>query len=351
MNQQLSNVSATAQDARLARLVDWVHEVLGRDGMSVSVASADASFRRYFRVHRGADTWIVMDAPPDKEDTAPFIAVAKMLVDAQVNAPRVLAENRAEGYLLLTDLGVRTYLSSLERSLQVEELYGAALDALKRMQCGASTSARNLPAYDASLLRRELDLFPEWFLGRHLGFTPNDAQRHTIESSFALLIENALEQPQVFVHRDYHSRNLMITDGAAQGANPGVLDFQDAVLGAVTYDLVSLLRDCYVAWPNERVEGWVMGYREQLAKTDIIGVGRNDAEFLRWFDFMGLQRHLKVLGIFARLWHRDGKRGYLKDLPRVMDYVMLVSAKYKELAPLHQFLEHDVIPAWAAKLD
>ena len=342
-----SNATSAAHDERLTRLVDWTHEVLGRDGISVSVASADASFRRYFRVHRGGDTWIVMDAPPDKEDTAPFIKIAKLLVDAQVNAPRVLAENRNEGYLLLTDLGVRTYLSELEGGIHVQELYDAALHTLERMQCGAQ--ARPLPAYDASLLRRELDLFPEWFLGRHLGFIPNDTQLRTIESAFSLLIENALEQPQVFVHRDYHSRNLMITDGARQGTHPGVLDFQDAVRGAVTYDLVSLLRDCYVAWPNERVEAWVAKYRQQLSKTDI-GVGRDGAEFQRWFDLMGLQRHLKVLGIFTRLWHRDGKRGYLKDLPRVMDYVMLVSAKYPELASLATFFERDVVPAWA-KLD
>jgi aminoglycoside/choline kinase family phosphotransferase len=345
-SQAPSNTAAAAQDTRLARLVNWVHEVLGQDGISVSVASADASFRRYFRVHRGADTWIVMDAPPDKEDTAPFINVAKMLVDAQVNAPRVLAEKRSEGYLLLTDLGVRTYLSELERAVRVEELYADALHTLERMQRVESTQARALPAYDALLLRRELDLFPEWFLGRHLKFVSNHAQLRTIESAFSLLIQNALEQPQVFVHRDYHSRNLMITDGSRQGVNPGVLDFQDAVYGAVTYDLVSLLRDCYVAWPNDRVEGWVMKYREQLLKTEI-GAGRNESEFLRWFDLMGLQRHLKVLGIFARLWHRDGKRGYLKDLPRVMDYAMLVCAKYSELAPLSAFFERDVIPAWA----
>lgn len=349
MNQQSSLQVPAAQDARFARLVSWVNEVLGRDGITVTVASADASFRRYFRVHRGTDTWIVMDAPPDKEETAPFINVSKMLVDAQVNAPRVLAENRREGYLLLTDLGVRTFLSELERGMHVEKLYEAALTALAKMQCGASQPARTLPRYDAVLLRRELDLFPDWFLGRHLRFSPTDAERRTIESAFSLLIENALEQPQVFVHRDYHSRNLMITDGAKQGATPGVLDFQDAVYGAVTYDLVSLLRDCYVAWPDERVEGWVIEYRDRLAKTDI-GVGRDEAEFLRWFDLMGLQRHLKVLGIFTRLWHRDGKRGYLKDLPRVMDYVMLVTAKHRELAPLAEFLERAVIPAWA-KLD
>jgi aminoglycoside/choline kinase family phosphotransferase len=342
-----SDLAPAAHDARLARLVSWAHEVLGRDGISVSVASADASFRRYFRVHRGTDTWIVMDAPPDKEDIAPFVNVAKILVEAQVNAPRVLAENRSEGYLLLTDLGLRTYLSALERGMRVQELYDAALQALERMQLRAQ--ARALPAYDASLLRRELDLFPEWFLGRHLGFTANGAQQRTIESAFSLLIQNALEQPQVFVHRDYHSRNLMITDNDRQGSTPGVLDFQDAVRGAVTYDLVSLLRDCYVTWPNERVEEWVVAYRGRLAETDI-GIGRDDAEFLRWFDLMGLQRHLKVLGIFARLWHRDGKRGYLKDLPRVMDYVMLVSAKYPELASLAEFFERDVIPAWA-KLD
>jgi aminoglycoside/choline kinase family phosphotransferase len=344
-----SNTSAAAPDVRFTRLVSWVHEVLGRDGISVSVASADASFRRYFRVHRDADTWIVMDAPPAKEDTAPFISVSKMLVDAQVNAPRVLAENRAEGYLLLTDLGVRTYLSELERGMRVKQLYTDALQTLERMQRGASVQAHSLPAYDVALLRRELDLFPEWFLGRHLGFMAHEAQLRTLEEAFSLLIRSALEQPQVFVHRDYHSRNLMITDGLGQGINPGVLDFQDAVRGALTYDLVSLLRDCYITWPNDQVESWALKYREQLSKTDI-AIGRDDTQFLRWFDLMGLQRHLKVLGIFARLWHRDGKRGYLKDLPRVMDYVMLVCAKYPELAPLHAFLERDVIPEWA-KLD
>jgi len=321
--------------------------VLGRDDFTIAPASADASFRRYFRVRfpDGALSRIVMDAPPDKEDVRPYVNVARMLVEAGINAPLVLEQNPNEGFLLLSDLGSRTYLMDLSVGRNVNALYDDALRALVEMQKGC-VGARQLPPYDSELLEREMQLFPEWFLERHLRLTLSSEELQGLEQVFSALIESALSQPRTFVHRDYHSRNLMITDGGKFGRNPGVLDFQDAVYGPITYDLVSLLRDCYVAWPLDRVQGWVSQYYRS-ARVAGIDVGASETELHRWFDLMGVQRHLKAIGIFARLWHRDGKRGYLNDIPRTLEYVRVVASNYAPLDPLVRIIETKVLPAVA----
>jgi N-acetylmuramate 1-kinase len=337
--------AAVPNDSRVDQLVGWLTRVLSTTDFVISVASADASFRRYFRVTRGAASWVAMDAPPGKEDVGPYLRIADMLVGLGVNAPRVLERNVELGFLLSSDLGSRTYLMELDEGGESERLYRDAIDALIRIQAGGREHTGTLPPYDDALLRREMDLFPEWFCGRHLGLSFTEQERAVLHGAFEVLAVEALRQPVVFVHRDYHSRNLMVCDGARQGANPGILDFQDAVAGPVTYDLVSLLRDCYVAWPLERVHGWLVEFRDR-ARAAGLAVG-GDGEFLRWFDLMGVQRHLKAIGIFARLWHRDGKRGYLKDIPRTLGYVRYVCAQYRELAPIAALIETRVAPALA----
>jgi N-acetylmuramate 1-kinase len=335
-------MSITA-DPRLMQLQEWVRTALHRSDLQVEVASADASFRRYFRVLTPAGeatpaTWIVMDAPPDKEDVAPYLRVADMLVRAGVNAPRVVARNLQQGYLLLSDLGNRTYLSELQQSSpeRSDELYGDALKALLQMQRGCQPHVGSLPPYDATLLHREMQLFPDWFMTQHLQLEMDSATRAQLDAAFGVLSAAALAQPRVFVHRDYHSRNLMVT-GEGYGDNPGVLDFQDAVHGPVTYDLVSLLRDCYIAWPLERVHKWVRQFRD-AAQAAGFDCAPSYEDFLRWFDLMGVQRHLKAVGIFARLCHRDGKRGYLNDIPRTLDYIRQIVPRYAELDALGQVL-------------
>jgi N-acetylmuramate 1-kinase len=328
-------------------LEQWLENVFGDREFNVTVASADASFRRYFRVERHGETLIAMDAPPDKEDMEPYVRIAAMLVDVGVNAPKVLHQDKTQGFLLNTDLGSRTYLNELANASQVDSLYADAMSALVQIQAKADRHARTLPPYDAAVLQREMALFPEWFCARHLQLTLDDAEAQQLRDTFELLVSEALQQPRVFVHRDYHSRNLMVGDGARYGANPGILDFQDALYGPVTYDLVSLLRDCYVSWPIERVHRWVKQFRDQAGSAGV-GVGASDAEFQRWSDFMGVQRHLKVLGIFARLWHRDGKPGYLKDLPLTLRYVRDVVNEYPELHALKQLIDMRLAPAFAA---
>lgn len=329
-------------DARLQLLDRWLESLFGDRDFSLAVASADASFRRYFRVARRGETLIAMDAPPDKEDMAPYVRVAAMLVDVGVNAPRVLHQNAAQGFLLNTDLGTRTYLNELADESKADALYGDALAALVTIQAKADRHARTLPPYDAAVLQREMTLFPEWFVARHLGLSLTPTEEQQVQTTFDVLIAEALRQPRVFVHRDYHSRNLMVGDGKRYGANPGILDFQDALYGPVTYDLVSLLRDLYIAWPIERVHAWVKRFRSDAAGAGV-AVGGSDDEFLRWFDFMGVQRHLKVLGIFARLWHRDGKPGYLKDLPLTLRYVRDVVDVHAELAPLKRLIDERLV--------
>lgn len=321
---------------RLEQLNHWLSMELGLPQYSIAPASSDASFRRYFRVQFGGESRIVMDAPPEKEDSHPFVAIARQLRSIGLNVPEILAEDFEQGFLLLSDLGSRQYLDELNEQ-SVERLYGDAMGALATLQARGPQADR-LPPYDRALLLREMELFREWLLDRHLGLTLGESEQKLLDETFSLLADSALAQPAVSVHRDYHSRNLMVSEH-----NPGILDFQDAVYGPVTYDLVSLLRDCYIAWPRERVEGWVLAYHDIALDNGILHE-RQQGRFLHWFDLMGVQRHLKASGIFARLNHRDGKPGYLKDIPRTLDYVVEVSSRYPQLVPFLHLLEDRVLP-------
>jgi aminoglycoside/choline kinase family phosphotransferase len=332
-----------ASDSRLADLTRWVFDDLGFAGGRIAPASADASFRRYFRVTRGEESYIAMDAPPERENLAPFVSVARMLLGIGLNVPVVLAKETARGFLLLSDLGRRMYLDELGGIEAAERLYAPALGALSTMQIAGDGMARDLPRYGRDLLMREMELMPEWFLRAHLGLKISAAERGMLDRLFEALAQGALAQPAAFVHRDYHSRNLLVTEDN----NPGILDFQDAVWGPVTYDLVSLLKDCYVAWPAPRVRAWALQHREHLLARGF-PAGKSEAEFLRWFDLVGLQRHIKVLGIFARLYYRDGKAQYLKDLPRVLRYVQDAAADYAETAEFADFIVKRIEPQFLA---
>jgi N-acetylmuramate 1-kinase len=317
-------------DLRLNALADWLRTPLASDRFSISPASEDASFRRYFRVEIDGRTFIAMDAPPPMENCRPFVHVAQLLRDAGVHAPQVHAHDLDRGFLLLEDLGTTTYLARLDPS-NAHTLYLDAIDALIRFQ---STSREGvLPPYDQALLRHELDLFPNWYVARHLGRALDDRQRASLEEVFARVVANNVAQPRVFVHRDYHSRNLMVCE-----RNPGVLDFQDAVYGPVTYDLVSLLRDAYVGWEEERQIDWAVRYWER-ARAAGIAADADFGNFWRDFEWMGVQRQIKVLGIFARLCHRDGKSGYVNDMPLVMKYLRGACGRYRELAPMIVLLD------------
>ncbi|HEY6774726.1 MAG TPA: phosphotransferase [Oxalicibacterium sp.] len=323
-----------ADDARLTELQQWLASLTAPQLTVTSLrpASADASFRRYFRVD-GADgaSYIAMDAPPPQEDVRPFVRVAGVLAETGVSVPGILAQDVDRGFLLLTDLGSTTYLQLLNPD-NAHKLYMDAIEALVLMQARSQPDV--LPEYDRALLLRELKLFPEWYVGRHLGVTMTEKQAAALDKIFDLLLANNLAQPQVYVHRDYHSRNLMVLPKG----NPGILDFQDAVYGPITYDLVSLLRDAYVQWDEEIVLDWTIRYWEHARRAGL-PVNPDIDAFYRDFEWMGLQRHLKVLGVFARLYHRDGKDGYLKDMPLVMEYTRKVAHRYKELAPLVRLLD------------
>jgi aminoglycoside/choline kinase family phosphotransferase len=310
---------------RLQVLQAWVAQQLGGDSLDIAPASADASFRRYFRVTAKGRDYIVMDAPPAHEDCRPFIAVARLFADAGVHVPQVLAQDLEQGFLLLSDLGNTTYLSALDETT-ARELYLASNDALIRIQQASRPGV--LPEYDRALLARELMLFPEWYVARHLGVAMNDGQAAILNTVFERLLANNLAQPKVYVHRDWHSRNLMVSD-----PNPGILDFQDAVYGPITYDLASIYRDAYIQWEEEQQLDWVIRYWEK-ARAARLPVREDFGEFWRDFELMGAQRHIKVLGIFARLYHRDGKDGYLKDMPLVMHYLRKACERYDELKPL-----------------
>ena len=327
---------------RLQLLQQWLADDLGLSGFDIEPASADASFRRYFRIRFDSESRIVMDAPPDKEDIHPFVRIGKQLHSIGLNVPEILAENFSQGFLLLGDLGSRQYLDALNAG-NVDQLYGDAMAALATLQAHGP-GADALPPYDRELLWREMELFRDWLLHKHLAIDLDASVLTLLNETFALLADNALEQPAVSVHRDYHSRNLMVCEH-----NPGILDFQDAVYGPLTYDLVSLLRDCYIAWPREQVEKWALAYHDLALERGILHE-RQEERFLRWFDLMGVQRHLKASGIFARLNHRDGKPGYLNDIPRTLGYVVEVSARYPELRSFQQLLEEQVLPALEASL-
>ncbi|WP_434149387.1 aminoglycoside phosphotransferase family protein [Methylocaldum gracile subsp. desertum] len=326
------------KDERLEALSDWLSKTLKLGVRAIEPASSDASFRRYFRAYFDGASRIVMDAPPPKENVRPFVRVAALLRSAGVQAPEVIAADEDQGFLLLTDLGVRSYLDCLNPA-SVDRLYEDALDALLRLQYGVDPETSGLPPYDERLLGVELDLFRDWFLGQLLGVALDPEESVVFDELKRLLIASALEQPGVCVHRDYHSRNLMVTERL----NPGILDFQDAVVGPITYDLVSLLRDCYVSWPISMVEVWVIDHYTRLAEAGFLSSVGPDL-FRRWFDLMGMQRHLKAIGIFSRLKLRDGKSGYLKDIPRTMSYVIEVCKQYPELTGFLHFLENRVLP-------
>ncbi|MGN6518720.1 MAG: aminoglycoside phosphotransferase family protein [Dokdonella sp.] len=321
---------------------------------TIETASADASMRSYWRVSSpDASTRILMDAPHDAAELDAWLDIGARLRAAGLHAPEVLAVDREQGFVLMEDLGTRTYLPELDEH-SADRLYGDAFDALLRMQTRVHTNG--LPAFDRGRLVTEMELLPEWFLGRHLGYVPTCEEWDVIEAAFTFLAHAALEQPRAFMHRDYHSRNLLVCEVAQQGANgpsasaavagafpgipsPGIVDFQGAVAGPITYDLASLLRDCYIEWPQERIGGWVAAYRERLRHAHLIGVEVDGARFRRWFDLAGLQRHVKVLGLFCRLWYRDGKAQYLGDLPLVWRYVTQVAHGYPELADFVALLE------------
>ena len=318
-------------DSRLAALEHWLAGELNGVAYRLAPASEDASFRRYFRARLSdGRTYIVMDAPPQQEDCAPFVRIARLLREAGVHAPEVHAQDLAQGFLLLADLGTQTYLDALVAG-NADSLMRDATDALLRWQLATRPGA--LPPYDEALLQREMALFPDWYIGRHLGRTLPAERQTELQHIFALLAASALAQPKVYVHRDYMPRNLMVCD-----PNPGVLDFQDAVIGPITYDVISLLRDAFLSWEEGRVLDWSVRYWERAKKAGL-PVDADFAEFWRALEWMGLQRHLKVMGIFARLTVRDGKPKYVADTPRFAAYARAVAARYAPLGSLVRLLD------------
>ena len=342
LNTTAAPISPTPADARLALLGSWLSGLpvgLGLSIDSLRPASDDASFRRYFRIDTGLDTaadppasLIVMDAPPPQEDCAPFLHAATVFARSGVSVPGVIAADAPRGLLLLEDFGSTTYLSALSEAT-AQGLYRDAIDALIRLQLASDPAS--FPPYDRAQLMRELQLFPEWYVARHKEVRLDAAEQAVLDAAFEAILQNNLAQPQVDVHRDFHSRNLMVLEGAR---NPGILDFQDAVYGPITYDLVSLLRDAYIRWEEAQIIDWAVRYWERARKAGL-PVRADFGDFYRDFEWMGLQRHLKVLGIFARLSHRDGKDRYLADLPLVLRYVQEVAARYVTLAPLSRLID------------
>jgi aminoglycoside/choline kinase family phosphotransferase len=335
---------------REALLAAWAAAAARQQGYgeaapALQPVSGDASFRRYFRLHAPRAPLIAVDAPPDREDCRPFVAIARALRAGGLHAPAVVAADFDQGLMLLEDLGDRLLRPALDGD-SADALYAQAMEELLRLQDVVDTPGYRLPPYDRERLRNEMQLFPDWFLKVHLGMAPDAAMQAVLAVAFERILDDNLAQPQVFVHRDYHSRNLMLCDDGTLG----IIDFQDAVTGPVTYDLVSLLRDAYVQWPAARVDGWVRDFAHRLRVERRIDAGVDDATFRRWFDWMGAQRHLKVVGIFARLCHRDGKRGYLDDIPRVFAYLLQETGGYPELAELDALLRQRVLPAYLAQV-
>ncbi|MBP7467563.1 MAG: phosphotransferase [Thauera sp.] len=331
---------------RLEQLRTWLTATLPGQPFELAPASADASFRRYFRLTfaAGSPSRIVMDAPPEKEDVRPWLHVAELFRAAGAHVPEVLAQDLDQGFLLLSDLGSTTYLNALQPPAdqapdlhRAAHLYADALGALAAIQCASRPGV--LPEYDRALLLRELQLFPEWYIARHKGVTLTDAETAMLDTAFERILAVNLAEPQVFVHRDYHSRNLMLLDPAdGLGANPGIIDFQDAVFGPISYDLVSLFKDAYIHWDEDFILDMLIRYWETARKLGL-PVRAEFADFHRDFEWMGVQRHIKVLGIFARLCHRDGKDGYLADMPLVMDYLRRACKRWRDLGPLLKLLD------------
>ena len=320
-----------AEQQRQQQIDDWLRQLMPGRPFSLAPASADASFRRYLRAtFDDGDSRVVMDAPPSHEDVKPWLHVQKLFHDAGTHVPEVFATDLERGYLLLSDLGSTTYLADLTDA-NADARYRAASDALIKIQLASKPN--ELPPYDRALLERELNLFPDWYLARHLKIEFDERQRAQLAAVFEKIMAANLAEPAVYVHRDYHSRNLMVTE-----PNPGIVDFQDAVYGPITYDLVSLFKDAYIHWPEERVLDWLVRYWQQARKAGL-PVRADFGEFHRDYEWMGVQRHVKVLGIFARLYHRDGKDGYLKNMPLVARYLRAACERYRELGPLLRLLD------------
>lgn len=328
-------------DTRLEQLQAWVTTITQQTIDKIEPASADASFRRYFRIWQGEQVYIVMDAPPEKEDCQPFIDVTQRLLKTGVYVPEIFHVDLEQGFIVLSDLGSESYLDMLNKS-NADSLYGAALRSLAEIQIKANVE--DLPSYDEEMLRREISLFTDWLLGQYLKIELEQEEQNALNQVFNLLVESALQQPQVFVHRDYHSRNLMFINDDTHYKTPGIIDYQDAVNGPITYDAVSLLKDCYIDWPREKVVVWLNDFytKHVLNKYSY----KSFAQFLRDFDFMGVQRHLKASGIFCRLHLRDGKSGYLNDVPRTLNYITALEYNYPELNALVKLINKKVLPAW-----
>ena len=337
-------------DNRLRTLTHWVRQFPGFDKAKPQPVSGDASFRRYFRVfgdpeqQGSAQPYIVMDAPPEHEDCRPFVAIARHWQAQGIAVPKVLGEDLKQGLLLLEDFGDTLMVSALTEST-ANTLYHSALDELVSIQRATAPPDHVLPPYDSALLNREMALFPDWLLTEKLGLTLSNSDWALLETTFAILRESALAQPTVTVHRDYHSRNLLVRPGTNR---PGVIDFQDAVRGPVTYDLVSLLKDCYINWPAARVDQWEERFRRQTLDAGLHNADRDT--FHQWFELMGMQRHLKAAGIFARLDIRDGKPGYLNDIPRTVCYLVRASGRQPALRHFHEWLTDRVLPAVEATI-
>ena len=340
-------------DARHQALCQWVAKQLNQDNVELSVVSGDASFRQYFRCQLGDKSWVVMDAPPDKEDSSSFVRIAESWFKQGIRVPEIIALNLEDGFMLLSDFGDKLLLSALNPQQvdiqQGKRYYTKAMQALLNIQA-LDTSSVSLPAYVSTLLMQEMSLFKDWLIDAKLGLSLSDEESQGLSACLSLLEERALAQHQVTVHRDFHARNLMICDDDELG----IIDFQDAVVGPATYDLVSLLRDCYIVWPSELVHDWCrefydLALKKQVSTANLLG---SFANFKEDFDLMGLQRHIKVAGIFARLSLRDGKHGYLADIPRTLEYILTVSqqllgaspAKFQNLTPLVHLIEHKVLP-------
>ncbi len=320
-------------DPRLAQLHEWIKEILGDVPYTLEPASEDASFRRYFRLRSEQGQYIAVDAPPEKESNEAFAKVTHLLEAEGLHVPHIHYSFLDSGYFLLDDFGNTLLLDILDAE-NADSLYGNALEALTVIQ---QIPADSLPKYSQELLLQEMELFQQWFLIQLLDVKMSDSSVQVLSSAFAHLKNNALDQPQVFVHRDYHSRNLMKIDTRW----PGIIDYQDAVCGPLTYDAVSLLRDCYIQWPPDRVQAWALDYRDRIMEKDIVSHIAEEP-FLKWFDLMGIQRHLKAIGIFARLNLRDKKPGYLKDIPRTLEYIKSVAPKYPETQELADFIDKKV---------
>ena len=320
-------------DIRLDAIKQWIRSGLGFKNFTIETASADASFRRYFRLRLdNGDSFIIMDAPPEKEDCKPFVMIARLLESAGVHAPHIYEFNEAQGFMRLADLGSTAYLDKIN-SINADALYSDAIQTIVKMQ----TIEAELPAYDEALLQFEMSLFKDWFLEKHLNIYLDDSQCAVLDKTFKYLSDAALSQKQTFVHRDYHSRNLMIIESDTANNNPdvnnpGVIDFQDAVQGSVCYDLVSLIKDCYIAWPRDQLLHWIDRYLE------FTPLAFQREEFIKSFDLMGLQRHIKVAGIFCRLNYRDGKSNYLDDIPLTLAYIFDAIGRYEEFTEFKELL-------------